>query len=106
MRRLQLASFDQHFHSPELRAEKPNIVINTVVIIVCTFVRLLFPEREELVDVLLDESGVDPSLRAHELTLEDFNKLCGSFVNIADTHRIELLPLRVRKPDHVVRTDT
>ena len=66
------------------------------------FTRLLFPDREELVDELLHHSGVDPSLRAHEVTLDEFDKLCGAFIDITNEHQLEPLPLRVRRPGHVV----
>ncbi len=64
--------------------------------------RLLFPEDESLVDDLLWRANVNPKLRAHHLSIEDYDSLCQTFIEIADRHGFSRTPLLVNKPQSVV----
>ena len=49
-----------------------------------SFFRLLFPEHSEeqrkvLANELLEQSGIRPSMRAQELTVEDFGTVCKNY---------------------------
>ncbi len=66
------------------------------------FFRLLFPEHENLVEDLLWRANVKPTLRAHQLCIEEYDALCQTFIMITDKHGISRTPLKVNKPKPVV----
>jgi len=49
------------------------------------FCRLLFPDNPQSADVMLQSSGVDPSLRAQQLQLEHIEKLCMAYEEVIKT---------------------
>ena len=52
---------------------------------------LLFPDQPELVPELFQHSGVDDTLRAQQLTLEDFESLCNTYETLKELHQFENL---------------
>ncbi|XP_065907940.1 dimethyladenosine transferase 1, mitochondrial-like [Dysidea avara] len=49
-------------------------------------IRLLFPDNPRLADVMLQSSGVDPSLRAQQLQLEHIERLCMAYEEVTTQH--------------------
>ena len=45
--------------------------------------RLLFPDHPEVVPELFRLSGVDDTLRAQQLTLEQFQQLCNAYTQLS-----------------------
>ena len=45
-------------------------------------VRLLFPGRSSLVNELFSLSGVNPQLRAQQLTLQQWGQLCSAYIQL------------------------
>ncbi|XP_015775353.1 PREDICTED: mitochondrial dimethyladenosine transferase 1-like [Acropora digitifera] len=62
------------------------------------FRRTLFPRKPELVDELMERTGIDSTLRPHQVDFKDYNKICQSFLELARDHELSVTPLRVRKP--------
>jgi len=60
--------------------------------------RTLFPRRPELVDELMERTGLGSTLRPHQVDFEDYNKICQSFLELTRDHDLPVTPLRVRKP--------
>ena len=60
--------------------------------------RTLFPKKPELVDELMERTGLNSTLRPHQVDFEDYNKICQSFIEITRDHDLSVTPLRVRKP--------
>lgn len=60
--------------------------------------RTLFPRKPELVDELMERTGIDSTLRPHQVDFKDYNKICQSFLELARDHELSVTPLRVRKP--------
>lgn len=60
--------------------------------------RMLFPRKPELVDELMERTGVDSTLRPHQVDFDDYNKICQSFMELTRDHDLLVTPLRVRKP--------
>ena len=60
--------------------------------------RTLFPKKPELVDELMERTGIDSTLRPHQIDFEDYNKICQSFIELTRDHDLSVTPLRVRKP--------
>lgn len=60
--------------------------------------RTLFPRKPELVDKLMERTGIDSTLRPHQVDFKDYNKICQSFLELARDHELSVTPLRVRKP--------
>ncbi|KXJ24347.1 Dimethyladenosine transferase 1, mitochondrial [Exaiptasia diaphana] len=63
-----------------------------------TPLRRLFPDREHLVDDLLRLADVNAEQRAHEMTMEDFDKLCSAYLELATTLNLPLQPQKMNKP--------
>ena len=63
-----------------------------------TFNRNLFPGRPELLEELLERTGVDSTVRPQEVGFEDYGKICQSFIEMSREHDLSVTPLRVRKP--------
>ena len=53
--------------------------------------RLLFPNSPELVEELINSSGVDDSLRAQQLSIEDYQSLCHAYDSIVEREGIEVV---------------
>ena len=53
--------------------------------------RLLFPNSPELVEELINSSGVDDSLRAQQLSIEDYQSLCNTYDSIVEREGIEVV---------------
>lgn len=53
--------------------------------------RLLFPNSPELVEELINSSGVDDSLRAQQLSIEDYESLCHAYNSIVKREGIEVV---------------
>lgn len=60
--------------------------------------RTLFPKKPELVDELRERTGLNSTLRPHQVDFEDYNKICQSFIELTRDHDLSVTPLRVRKP--------
>ena len=60
--------------------------------------RTLFPKKPELVDELMERTGLNSTLRPHQVDFEDYNKICQSFIELTRDHELSVTPLRVRKP--------
>lgn len=60
--------------------------------------RTLFPKKPELVDELMERTGLNSTLRPHQVDFEDYNKICQSFIELTRDHDLSVTPLRVRKP--------
>lgn len=60
--------------------------------------KTLFPNRSELVDELMERTGLDSTLRPHQVDFEDYNKICQSFIELSRDHNLSVTPLRVHKP--------
>lgn len=73
--------------------------------VVRTPLKLLFPNDETLVDDLIWKSDVNSRLRAHQLTMDDYDALCQAFVELADEHGLSRTPLNINKPDPVPQND-
>jgi hypothetical protein len=50
---------------------------------VCCLVRLLFPERSSFINEFFALSGVNPRLRAQQLTLQQWGQLCSAYIQLA-----------------------
>ncbi|KAK3741717.1 hypothetical protein QZH41_012909 [Actinostola sp. cb2023] len=66
-----------------------------------TPLKLLFPDREHLVNELVRLADVNTEQRAHELSMEDFNKLCCAYDELACTLKLPLQPMKMNKPRYV-----
>lgn len=62
------------------------------------FNRNLFPGKPELLEELLERTGVDFTVRPQEVGFEDYGKICQSFIEMSREHDLSVTPLRVRKP--------
>lgn len=62
------------------------------------FNRNLFPGKPELLEELLERTGVDSTVRPQEVGFEDYGKICQSFIEMSREHDLSITPLRVRKP--------
>lgn len=62
------------------------------------FNRNLFPGKPELLEELLERTGVDSTIRPQEVGFEDYGKICQSFIEMSREHDLSVTPLRVRKP--------
>lgn len=60
--------------------------------------RLLFPNDESLASDLLRLSGVEPTKRAHQLSMDDFDSLCLAFLELCNKHDVSRTPMKVNKP--------
>ncbi|XP_068698057.1 mitochondrial dimethyladenosine transferase 1-like [Montipora foliosa] len=60
--------------------------------------RTLFPRKPELVDELMERTGIDSTLRPHQVDFKDYNKICKSFIELTKDYGLSHVPLRVRKP--------
>lgn len=60
--------------------------------------RTLFPKKPELVGELMERTGLNSTLRPHQVDFEDYNKICQSFIELTRDHDLSVTPLRVRKP--------
>ncbi|XP_065057743.1 dimethyladenosine transferase 1, mitochondrial-like [Rhopilema esculentum] len=69
-----------------------------------TPLRLLFPEAEKLADDLTELSGVTATKRAHQLTMEDFDALCQTFLELCNKHGLSNFPLKVHRPSPIVHS--
>lgn len=65
--------------------------------------RRLFPDQEELADELLHRIDLKPTLRPHQLTLEQFHSITNEFVRMCHENELSTSPLAVNKPDRIVR---
>ena len=63
-----------------------------------TFNRNLFPGKPQLLEELLERTGVDSTVRPQEVGFEDYGKICQSFMEMTRDHDLSVTPLRVRKP--------
>lgn len=70
--------------------------------VIRTPLKLLFAERENLVDDLLYFSRVDGRKRAHQLSMDDYDRLCNAFTDLCNKHGLDKFPLKVRRPASVV----
>ena len=62
------------------------------------FNRNLFPGKPQLLEELLERTGVDSTVRPQEVGFEDYGKICQSFIEMTRDHELSVTPLRVRKP--------
>lgn len=62
------------------------------------FNRNLFPGKPQLLEELLERTGVDSTVRPQEVGFEDYGKICRSFIEMTRDHDLSVTPLRVRKP--------
>lgn len=62
------------------------------------FNRNLFPGKPQLLEELLERTGVDSTVRPQEVGFEDYGKICQSFIEMTHDHDLSVTPLRVRKP--------
>ena len=62
------------------------------------FNRNLFPGKPQLLEELLERTGVDSTVRPQEVGFEDYGKICQSFIEMTRDHDLSVTPLRVRKP--------
>ena len=62
------------------------------------FNRNLFPGKPQLLEELLERTGVDSTVRPQEVGFEDYGKICQSFIEMTREHDLSVTPLRVRKP--------
>ena len=46
----------------------------------------------------MERTGIDSTLRPHQVDFKDYNKICQSFLELARDHELSVTPLRVRKP--------
>lgn len=46
----------------------------------------------------MERTGVDSTIRPHELGFEEYSKICQSFIEMSREHNLSVTPLRVRKP--------
>ena len=46
----------------------------------------------------MERTGLDSTLRPHQVDFEDYNKICQSFIELSRDHDLPVTPLRVRKP--------
>lgn len=60
--------------------------------------RNLFPGKPQLLEELLERTGVDSTVRPQEVGFEDYGKICQSFIEMTRDHDLSFTPLRVRKP--------
>jgi len=63
-----------------------------------SFNRNLFPGKPELLEELLERTGLDSTVRPQEVGFEDYGKICRSFIEMSREHDLSFTPLRVRKP--------
>ena len=60
--------------------------------------RNLFPGKPELLEELLERTGLDSTVRPQEVGFEDYGKICQSFIEMSRERDLSVTPLRVRKP--------
>eukprot|EP00794_Sanderia_malayensis_P000148 gene148-760_t len=95
----------------EPRIQAPFVVVEQVVKaafsqrrkVIRTPLKSLFPENESLVEDLLWRANVKPTLRAHQLSMEDYDAICQTFLLLANKHGLSKTPLKVNKPKPVVK---
>ena len=51
-----------------------------------------------MVDDLLGQANVDPTLRATQIDMDGVERLCQAFIEITNSKELDLLPLKVNRP--------
>ena len=46
----------------------------------------------------MERTGIDSTLRPHQVDFKDYNKICKSFIELTKDYGLSHVPLRVRKP--------
>ena len=53
------------------------------------YLRCLFPENKHLVDDLLGQANVDPSMRATQIDMDGVGRLCQAFIEITNSKELQ-----------------
>jgi len=85
------------YHNVVLRL-KQLLTAHVIFVILLAFNRNLFPGKPELLEELLERTGLDSTVRPQEVGFEDYGKICRSFIEMSREHDLSVTPLRVRKP--------
>jgi len=62
-------------------------------------IKELFPQRGHLADQLLHDIDIEPTVRPHQLTLEQYNSISTRFVQLCQEHGLTTEPLKINKPN-------
>lgn len=70
--------------------------------VIRTPMKLLFPGHEHLAQELLENTQIEPTLRAHQLSVEQYGEITSEFMRLCKVHDLSTTPLKVNKPSLIV----